>query len=123
MTGSRALVRDVAALLDRFDVPGVHVVPADADGWAVLRITEGDRPMPDMLASLDAACTALQVEGGYQFSFGWSHQAPENARRLPVPRWPNVVLKASDFTPLDGIVTDFCTRTALLNRHFWEAAG
>jgi hypothetical protein len=120
---SQVLVRDVTALLDRFDVRGVIVDPADADGWAVLRIADGDRAMPEMLASLDAACTALQVEGGYQLSFGWSHRAPENARRLPVPRWPNVVVKASSSTPLEGLVTDFCTRPALLNRHYWEHAG
>lgn len=123
MTGSLALVRDVTALLDRFDVQGVRVDAADAEGWAVLRISDGNRTMDDMLASLDAACTALQVEGGYQISFSWSHRAPENARALPVPRWPNVVLQASDVTPLEGIVTDFCTRPARLNRHFWEAAG
>lgn len=116
------LVRDVSVVLDRFDVRGVRVDAADAEGWAVLRIADGDRPMEDMLASLDAACTALQIQGGYQISFSWSHQAPENARALPVPRWPNVVFTASDFTPLDGIVTDFCSRPARLNRHFWEAA-
>ena len=118
--GSAALVAAATAVLTRFDVQGVRVDPADADNWAVLRLSDGDRAMPELLASLDAACTALQVEGGYHLSFGWTHQAPENARELPVPRWPNVVFKASDFTPLEGLVTDFCTRPALLSRHYWE---
>ena len=66
---------------------------------------------------------ALQVEGGYQMSFGWTKAAPAGARQLPTPRWPTVAVKASDTTPLDGMVTDFATRTAVLNRRFWEAAG
>lgn len=124
MTAPRSgkLVRNITAVLARLDVQGVAVAPADAEGWAVLKVARGDRPMPAMLADLDAACTALQVEGGYQLSFGWTQEAPAGASKLPVPRWPNVVVKASDFTPLEGLVTDFCTRPALRHRHFWEGA-
>ena len=118
--GSASLIEVAAGVLSRFDVQGVRVVPAGADNWAVLKPSDGDRPMPEMLAFLDAACTALQVEGGFQMSFGWSHEPPPRARRLPVLLWPNVVFKASSFTPLDGLVTDFCTRPAMLNRHYWE---
>lgn len=117
---SATVVEIAAGVLERFDVPGVLVVQAGADGWAVLKPSNGDRSMPEMLAVLDAACLALQVEGRFQMSFGWTHEAPPGARALPVPRWPNVVFKVSDFTPLEGLVTDFCTRPALLNRHYWE---
>lgn len=118
------LARGIIDILARFDVQGVYIDPNDCmDGWAVLKVLDGDRDMTEILASMDAACTALQVEGGYQMSFGWSGWPPENARPLPVPRWPTVAVKASDSTPLDGMVTDFATRTAVLNRHYWEAAG
>lgn len=118
------LARAIIDILARFDVQGVYIDPKDCmDGWAVLKVLDGDRDMPDILASMDAACTALQVEGGYQMSFGWTQVPPSGARRLPTPRWPTVAVKASDFTPLDGMVTDFATRTALLNRRYWEAAS
>jgi hypothetical protein len=121
---SLQLARAVIDILARFDVQGVFIDPNNCmDGWAVLKVSDGDREMPEMLASMDSACTALQVEGGFQMSFGWSKDAPAGARQLPVPRWPTVAVKASEHTPLDGMVTDFATRAALLNRHFWEATS
>jgi hypothetical protein len=118
------LARTVIDILARFDVQGVFIDPNNCmDGWAVLKVLDGDREMPEILASMDAACTALQVEGGFLMSFGWTQVAPAGARKLPTPRWPTVAVKASEFTPLDGMVTDFATRTALMNRRFWESAG
>lgn len=115
------LARGIIDILARFDVQGVYIDPNNCmDGWAVLKVLDGDRDMPDILTSMDAACTALQVEGGYQMSFGWTQVAPTGARQLPTRRWPTVAVKASDSTPLDGMVTDFATRAALMNRRYWE---
>jgi hypothetical protein len=111
----------VNAVLKRFDVCGVSAEAAEAPGWAILKVADGDRDMPDILASMDAACTALQVDGPYLMSFGWTREPPAYARHLNVPRWPSVQVRPGEETPLDGaIVTDFCTRTALRNKHFWE---
>lgn len=111
----------INAALARFDVSGVFAAPAEAPGWAILKVSDGDRDMPDILASMDSACTALQIDGPYLMSFSWTHEPPEQARRLNVPRWPSVQVKPSEETPLGGtVVTDFCTRTALRNKHYWE---